>query len=154
MKIIVDSREKWTQPGSTDTHISRHLDKAGVPWVVQKLDVGDYMLEGGNVSVDRKKSLDELAHNLLNRSDSHRFWREVRRAKEQKITLIVLCECGGKVKEISDLVGWKSKYSGVTGRRLMDEVFRCHISYGVGFLFCDRRSTGRRILEILQGGEE
>jgi len=145
---LFDTREK------KNAHIKAYFDKHKIPYKEVALSVGDYMLEGGHISIDTKRSLDELAHNLLNRSDSHRFWREVRRAREQKITLIILCECGGKIHEISDLAGWKSKYSGVTGRRLMDEVFRCHISYGVGFLFCDRRSTGRRILEILQGGEE
>lgn len=140
---LFDTREK------KNAHIKAYFDKRKIPYKETALSVGDYMREGGHISIDTKRSLDELAHNLLNRSDSARFWREVRRAREQKIQLIVLCECGGKIHEISDLVCWKSKYSGVTGRRLMDEIYRVHIAYGVGFLFCDRRSTGRRILEIL-----
>ena len=150
MRIIVDSREKWTQSGSTDTHLSAYFARHGIDWTVQKLDVGDYQIEGDpSVSVDRKKSLDELATNLLNRSDSCRFWREVRRSYTQGAKLIVLCECGGQYKTVNDLKAWKSKYSGVSGRRLIDEIVRCERAYGVQFKLCDKRSTARIIIELL-----
>ena len=64
--LIVDSREKWTQ-GNGDNHIRRAFDKAGIDYVVRKLDEGDYMMEGGTVTVDRKQNLDELSTNLLNK---------------------------------------------------------------------------------------
>lgn len=148
--LIVDSREKWTQSGSADTHLSSYFDRHGIQWEVRKLDVGDYQIEGDtSVSVDRKKSIDELATNLLNRSDSCRFWREVRRAYAQGTKLIVLCECGGKYHGINDLIAWKSKYSGVTGRRLVEEIIRCEHAYGVQFRLCDKRSTARIIMELL-----
>ena len=150
MMVIVDSREKWTQPGSTDRHIPDYFDRHGIEWEVRKLDVGDYQIEGNpSVSVDRKQSLEELSRNLMNRADSSRFWREVRRAFAQGIRLIVLCECGGKYKTVNDLAAWKSKYSGVTGRRLINEMVRCEYAYNVHFRFCDRRSTGRLIIELL-----
>lgn len=152
MKVLVDSREKWTQPGSTDRHIPDWFVKHGIDYEVRKLDVADYMIEGQpDLRVDRKKSLDELATNLMNRNDSARFWREVRRAHEQKIKLVILCECGGKVKTINDVPKWKSKYSPVTGRRLVDEMIRLEYSYGIVWRFCDKRSTARRIVEILSG---
>lgn len=152
MKIIVDSREKWTQPGSADRHIPDWFVKHGIDYEVAKLDVADYMIEGQpGIVVDRKKSLDELATNLMNRSDSARFWREVRRAHEQKIKLVILCECGGKVKTINDVPKWRSKYIPVTGRRLVNEMIRLEMAYGVVWRFCNRRSTGKRIVEILSG---
>lgn len=150
MKVCCDSREKWTQPGSTDRHIPDYFDRHGIEWEILKLDVGDYQFEGDpSVSVDRKKSLDELSTNLLNKSDSCRFWREIRRAHSQGTKLIVLCECGGKYRSVNDLTAWKSKYSGVTGRRLINEMVRCEYAYGVTFKFCDRRSTARLIIELL-----
>ena len=85
----------------------------------------------------------------MNRADKSRFWREVRRAREQGIKLIVLCEHGGKIKTIKDIAGWSSPYSPVSGRALMDEIYKCHISYGVEFLFCSKKSTGKRIVELL-----
>lgn len=153
MKVIVDSREKWTQPNSTDTHISAYFDRHGIEYEVRKLDVADYMIDGHpEVVIDRKGSLSELATNLMNKKDSSRFWREVRRAHEQGAKLIVLCEQGGKIKSINDVPLWKSQYSPVTGRRLIDEMIRLEYSYGVVWQFCSRRSTARKIVEILSEG--
>lgn len=147
MKIIIDTREKKCD------HIKAYFDKNGIDYEVKKLDVGDYQIEGNpKLSVDRKQNLSELSHNLLNREDHSRFWKEVRRANETKTKLIILCEHGGQVKSIKDVALWRDKYSGVSGRRLMDEIYRVHISYGVEFLFCDKRCTGRRIVELLTEG--
>ena len=150
--LIVDSREKWTQPNSTDTHIKKYFDRHGIQYEVRKLDIGDYMYDGGKISVDRKQSLGECAVNLMNRQDSSRFWREVRRAHDGGIQLVVLCEHGGQIKSINDVPKWKSKYSPVTGRRLIDEMIRLEMSYGVIWQFCSKQSTGKRIIEILSGG--
>ena len=150
MKLYVDSREKWTQTNSTDTHIRDYFDRHGIEWEVRKLDVGDYQLDNNpHIVVDRKMSLEEASRNLMNRSDASRFWREVRRAHEQGIQLVVLIESGRAVKNINEVVRWKSRYSPVTGRRLIDEMIRCEMAYGVVWRFCDKRSTGRRIIEIL-----
>lgn len=144
MKIIIDSREKKCD------HIKKWFDKHGIEYEVKKLDVGDYQIDGNTViSVDRKQNLAELSKNLMNKADHSRFWKEIRRAKEQNIKLFILCEHGGKIKSIQDVAQWHDKYSGVSGRRLMDEIYRTHIAYGVEFLFCDKRCTARRIVEIL-----
>lgn len=151
--LWVDSREKWTQPNSTDTHIKDYFDRHGIEYEVRKLDVGDYIIDGQpNIVVDRKQSLSEVATNLMNRKDSSRFWREIRRAHEQGIQLVVLCESGPSVLNINQVPRWRSKYSPVTGRRLIDEMIRVEMAYGVVWRFCSKRSTGKRIVEIL-GGE-
>ena len=107
------------------------------------------MLEGNDtISVDRKASVDELASNMLNRNDHARFLREAKRAADSGIKLIVLRETS-KYKSIPDLATWRSKYSGMTGRALMDAVYKTHIAYGVELLFCPKISTGRRIIELL-----
>lgn len=144
MKIIIDSREKKCD------HIKKWFEKNGIEYEVKKLDVGDYQIEGNTaISVDRKQNLVELSKNLMNKADHSRFWKEIRRAKEQNIKLFILCEHGGKIKQIQNVALWNDKYSGVSGRRLMDEIYRTHIAYGVEFLFCDKRCTARRIVEIL-----
>ena len=144
MKVIIDSREKKCD------HIKSWFEKTGIEYEVKKLDVGDYMLtDNPKISVDKKQNLSELSRNLTNKADHSRFWKEVRRAREQGIKLYILCEHGGKIKSIQDVAQWHDKYSGVSGRHLMDEIYRTHIAYGVEFLFCDKRCTARRILEIL-----
>lgn len=148
---MVDSREKWTQTRPHDYNsIGGFLDRKGVPYRVEKLDVGDYMMEGGTVTIDTKQDLEELSRNLMNRADHARFLKEVRRANASGIHLVVLCRHGGKIKSIRDVANWKSKYSPVTGRALMDEIYRVHISYGVDFLFCTKQGTAKKILEILK----
>jgi len=154
--LIVDSREKWTQAGrfrKPDTHISAYLERHGIPWSVRKLDVGDYMLEGGSVTVDRKQGLEEVSRNLLNPADKKRFWNEVRLAHRMGIKLVVLVE-DSKHKAPSEILGWRSAYSPVTGYALFRQMERLRLSYGVEFVFCPKRSAARRILEILSGGQE
>lgn len=146
--IICDSREKKNQ------HVLRYFDVHNIPYRIQKLDVADYMLEGmDGFAIDRKQNLSELSTNLMNRKDHARFWKEVRRAKEAGMRMVVLCEHGGKIRSVQDVAGWQNPYSGVSGRALMNEIYRVHIAYGVEFLFCDKRSTGKRIVSLLRDAE-
>jgi len=148
MTIYRDTRDK---AGKHD-NVDNYLLKCGHEIVCRKLDVGDVMAEGvPGVSIDLKRNLGELSKNLMNRTDHSRFYKEVRRAREQGIKLYILCEHGGKVKSIQDVAQWSDKYSGVSGRALMEAIYRCHISYQVEFIFTNKRSTGRRIIEILTG---
>lgn len=144
-RYIFDTRERKNE------HIKEYFDKHGIEYQIRKIDVGDYQIEGKpHISVDRKRSLGELSHNLMNAKDHSRFWKEVRRAREQKIKLFVLVEHGGQIKSIEDVAKWSDKYSGVSGRSLANEIYRVHIAYNVEFLFCDKRSTARKIIEILE----
>lgn len=144
MKIIIDSREKKYN------HIKGYFDKNGIEYEIKKLDVGDYMSpDNPTITVDRKQNLSELAHNLTNKEDHSRFWKEVRRAREQGIKLYILCEHGEQIKSIKDVSSWNDQYSGLSGRKLMNEIFRVHIAYGVEFIFCSKRQTAKKIVEIL-----
>lgn len=154
--LIVDSREQWTQSGrfrKPDTHISAYLERHGIPWAVRKLDVGDYMLEGGSVTVDRKKDLEEVASNLLNPADRARFWNEVRLAYRLGIKLVVLVEDSTHQGK-EDIRGWKSSYSPANGAALLRQMERLKHSYGVLFYVCHKRSTGRRIVQLLSGKDD
>ena len=148
--LIVDSREKWTQRGSKDKHLKNYFDRHGIVYRVEMLDVGDYMIDGGSVSVDRKKDLDELAKNLTNKVDHARFMREVRRSFESGIRLVILVEHRG-INCTQDILRWRSKHSGVSGIAVVREMFRLEMAYRVKFEFCDPRSTGSRIMGILTG---
>ena len=144
--IYTDSREKKNE------HVLEYLTQEGVPHEVRKLSVGDYMDSSRpGLSIDRKRNLEEISGNIC--TSDGRFWREVRRAHDEGVKLIVLIEHGGKIKSIQDVPKWRSKYSRVTGDMLAREMYRIHIAYGVEFLFCDKRSTGRRILELLRSNQ-
>ena len=142
--IIVDTREKkWD-------HIEALFVAWGIPYKVQKLDVGDYVnTDSPGVIVDRKASLDEVAQNLYSK-DSSRFWRELRRASERRIRLIILVEYG-RAHSIEDLKDWKSKYNPyVDGKKLANEMFKCHVAYGVDWRFCKKHMAAGKILELLK----
>ena len=142
--IICDSREK------DNGKILKYFENHNISYRIEAVKTGDYMDSNKmTITVDRKKNLGELAKNLCS-NDQSRFWREIRRSKAEGIKMIVLCEHGGKIHSIKDVAAWKNPYSKVSGRSLMNEMYRAHISYGVEFLFCDKRSTGRRILELLE----
>ena len=143
--IIVDSREKkWD-------HIRAFFDKNDVIYKFpQKLDVGDYFnTEHPTVVVDRKANLQELCTNLSKGEHNIvRFTAECRRAKEQKLKIIVLIE-GTAYRTVREAAAWKSKYSKHTGKWLTDKMFGLTISYDVEWMFCRKNETAQRILEIL-----
>lgn len=151
MIIQVDSREK----AHIIEGIVRYFDDHGIKHFSSKLIVGDYMnLDNPKLVVDRKHNLSELANNLTN--DSGRFMREIRLAKELGIHIIVLCEQGSWIKGIRDVADWHNPMQGkipyaISGKDLMERIYRVHIAYDVDFLFCDKRTTGRRIAELLGG---
>lgn len=141
--IIVDTRErKWD-------HVRAFFDRTDVRYEIHKLDYGDYMIPGGSVSVDRKQHLEELAANLCTK-DQRRFWSELRNAKKHGIQLVILCEHGAKYKEPRDVIPWRSKYTNITGQQVFRAMFQAAAAYGVKFEFCEKRRTGRRIVEILE----
>lgn len=132
--------------------ILQYFEDHKIPYTEQKLETGDYMESGRmDITIDRKQNLGELLKNMCSQ-DKSRFWREIRRAGKEGIRFIILCEHGGSYKDIKDVAGYKDKYSKVSGRELMNRMHAAHIAYGVEFLFCDKRSTGRRIVEILGCG--
>ena len=146
MKIIVDTREK----SGAIQRILRTFDRAGIEYCRRALKTGDYMLEDfPGVVIDRKQNLEELSKNLTNSKDRSRFWREVRRAYNNNIKLVVLCEHGGQIKCVEDVRKWRDKYSGVPGRILAEKMQQLQMAYGVDFVFCDKRVTGKKIIEIL-----
>lgn len=142
--IICDTREKENQ------RILQYFETNHIPYIEQKLDTGDYINpDKKNIVIERKKDLGELLKNMCS-SDKIRFQDEIRRAHEAGIRFIVLCEHGGQYKTIKDVVNYKSRYSKIPGRVLMERMYAAHIAYGVEFLFCDKRSTGRKIVELLE----
>lgn len=141
--VIVDSREKKWE------HIKSYFEQNEIPYIVRKLDVADYQIEENErLVIDRKQNLDECCTNLCSK-DTSRFWREVRLAKERGIKMIVLVEHSRNYKSIKDVINWKSRYTRVSGKQLMEEMYRVHIAYGVEWLFCSKKETGKRIMEIL-----
>ena len=122
-----------------------------------KLDVGDYMTDPpGRVSVDRKQNLGEVVGNVC--QQHKRFTAECLRANEAGIKLIFLVEHGGQIKTLEDVQSWnnprlKEHPLALTGMRLYKIMLTMQNKYGIEWLFCDKRCTGKRIIELLPNGE-
>lgn len=150
MIIQIDTREK----ARAISKIIKKFDEQNIKHISSKLVVGDYMnIQNPMVVIDRKQNLSELSSNLG--SDKSRFYREIKLAKELGYKMIILCEHGGSVCTISDVANWNNpilkKYpNAITGRDLMERIYRVHIAYGVDFFFTDKRNTGSKIIELLR----
>ena len=155
LKIIEDTRQKESKHDNIGIYLSKmriHLER-------KKLQCGDYMIDGNNaVSVDTKQSLSEICMDLG--SEQSRFRREMIRANELGIKLIVLIE-DGRYKNICDVQKWKNPNFNkskicMSGKELAKRMRRSEISYGVSFKFCKPEKTGECLLSILlseKGGD-
>ena len=151
MVIQIDSREK----SHAITRILAEFNQQGVQYFVSKLPVGDYMnLDNAKLVIDRKQNLQEICGNVIQQRS--RFVAELERAKRYGIKLVILCENGGEIKCLQDVVNWvnprlKESPLAVSGERLFKILTALSKKYDVDVLFCDKRSTGKRIIEILSG---
>ncbi len=149
MTIQVDTREKARAIKS----IVAEFDRRGINHFSSKLYVGDYMsLDNPRLIVDRKQNLLEVCTNVC--GDHERFRSELIRAKRNGIQLVILIEHGDGIRTLEDVIFWenprRAKFEKATsGETLYKILSTIRRKYGVRFEFCDKRETGRRIIEIL-----
>lgn len=154
MVIQIDTREhKWER-----ARIEMQLNKLGVKTISSKLYVGDYQsLDNPRVVVDRKKDLQELCGNVCQQHE--RFRNELLRALDAGIKIIILCEHGDDIRSLDDVYFWdnpriKKSPKATTGAALFASLSTIRDRYNVQFEFCQKSETGRRIMELLDNGEE
>lgn len=157
MILLEDTRNQVGQHKNVEAYCRR----VGIDIVRQCLNVGDYMLPDGKISVDTKADILELSHNIMSR-DHRRFKAECVRAMECGIQLIVLVE---EVPPFGRLDMWEVPRFRTCGRfhqigdpmTLVDPAalrracITMQIKYGVKFRFCTRRQSPARIIKYLKG---
>ena len=152
--IIVDSREK---PKAIERTLEYFRDQE-ITYEVSKLLFGDYMdYNNPGLVIDRKQNIAELAKNCT--VEHERFRRELERAQKAGATLIVLVEQNRykdrdewiQVESISDLIRWSSPHTQIRGEKIYRVLSSWTAKFPLRVEFCDKRSTGRKILEILYG---
>lgn len=152
--LLIDTREK---PRAI-TNIVKYFDRQGINYETTKLLFGDYMdYNHPEVVVDRKQNIAELAKNCT--TDHERFRRELERVKKAGSFLYILVEQNRytdrgetvQVKTINDLMRWSNPHTMVIGERIYRILWSWMSKYPIGVEFCDKRSTGRRILELIYG---
>lgn len=151
MTIQIDTREK----ARAIKQIVSYFDEMGIQHYTSKLYVGDYMsLDNPRVVIDRKQNLQEICGNVCQQHE--RFINELKRAKENGIKVIILCEHGCNIKSLEDVREWvnprlRTSPKAVSGKQLFKILFTIKQKYDVDFVFCDKRMTGYKIVEILGG---
>jgi hypothetical protein len=170
MRIIIDTRER---PQAT-RRIEEEFTRPGINFIRSKLPYGDYMSpDNPDIIIDRKQSLLELCSNVSDvpkkdadgkikkdsdgkpMTDKKRFVSELKGAKEFGQHLIILCEHGGQIHSLEDVQKWKNprlKDSplAMSGLRLYVVLSRLMLTYDFEIEFCDKRQTGKRIIELLK----
>ena len=154
MTIQIDSREhKWEM-----ARIQRQLTAEGCKTIVSKLYVGDYQsLDNPRLVVDRKKDLQELCGNVCQQHE--RFRKELIRAIDAGISLIILVEHGPDVQTLEDVYFWdnprrKGSPKATSGESLYRSLMTIRNKYNVKFEFCTKEETGKKIMELLSNGEK
>lgn len=99
--IICDTREQKNQ------HILKYFEKNNIEYETKKVDEGDYKLEGNDtICIERKGNLDEIMANIT----QARFKRELARAKQKGVKLIVLIENSSDIHLIEEIPEkWKNQ---------------------------------------------
>lgn len=169
MDIQIDSREK----ARAIRKIVKTFDDNGVKHFSSKLLVGDYMsLDNPRLIIDRKQNLQELCGNVCQQHE--RFKRELLKAMDAGIQLIILIEHGKDIKSIEDVYFWKNprkhevqwrtvngkkeRYvassKAVDGNQLYKSLCTIRDRYNVRFEFCEKNDTGKKIIELLSERHE
>ena len=141
LTIIVDSREQATHP-------QKYFEKNKIPYVVRKLDTGDYSVMLGDVTfehdifIERKSGLTELCGNFGTERD--RFTREFTRAKADNAKPFLLIE-NDSVEDVF-LGNYRSK---LPPKSLWSSMCTWMTRYNATIMFCKPESTGKIIYSIM-----
>lgn len=142
LTIIIDSREQRNE------HIRAFFDKNNIPYVVRKLDSGDYSAMLGDMTlehdifVERKNSLTELCGNMGQNRD--RFNNEFTRAKAIGAKPFLLIE--NNTTDDVFLGNYRSQFN---SKSLWASICTWMVRYNTTVMFCDKRNSGRIIYSVL-----
>lgn len=174
MVIQIDSREHEKER----QRIEQQFDALGIQHYTSKLYVGDYMsIDNPRLIIDRKKGIGEIYSNVI--QGHERFVKELIRAKEVGIQLVILCENDDHITELVEVVFWqnprrkryrnytedgKTKWYRLDGKKrvpvvrpplngieLYNRLVTMQNKYNIRFEFCEKSETGKRIVALLGG---
>lgn len=149
MTIQIDTREK----ARAIQLIKAEFQRQNIDTVISKLWVGDYArIDDLTTVIDRKQNLLELASNVIEK----RFHAEIQRAHEHGVKIIFLVEHGPDIKDLIDVLFWDNPRRPespkcISGDHLYKAMTTMTERYGVEWQFCQKKDTGKRIIEILKG---
>lgn len=147
MVLLIDTREQIT------SRLEERLESAGLPWIRQKLDFGDYSAKcdlydlSREVVIERKMNLDELA--MCFGTQRKRFEREFLRAQEAGAKVYLLVENASwdvLHSEDSYKMRCHSRYS---AKAMIASLTAWMARYNMRVIFCNEHNSGKLIKQIL-----
>lgn len=162
--ILEDTRQ---QTGKHD-NVHKWCAAHGIRLMRTKLLCGDYTLPADqSICIDTKYGLSEVYSDLIGK-DHQRFVRELDAARACGIRLVILVEERG-ISSLQDVQHWtnprfakwqrtpkamRSPKPPVPSDQLMRIMESVSWKHGCEWQFCAKSQTGKRIYEILTGGDE
>lgn len=150
--IIADTRQQ------KDLHITAYFDRNGIAWKREKVEAGDYQIEGDfKTIVDTKKDILEICGNLTRSSEHERVKREVQRAKELGCERFVFLVADPQIRFVDEVYTWKrpmnwktKKYRTQVQPATLQKIMQTFAErYGVEFIFCSKLQMGKMEASLL-----
>ena len=105
------------------------------------------------VVIERKKDLNELCCNLFDKKDSEgltRFERELKRAKEQEIKVILLAETEDMHSKILSSKHFRYDKASKVSPKAFNSILRAlQARYNISIEYCNKKDSARLIHDIL-----
>ena len=153
MTIQIDTREKERAISG----IIKEFEKQGVPYIVSKLYMADYMdWDNPRYVIDRKQNIREIATNCT--TEQKRLEAELEKLNEigaHMTFLITQDRIGNKrIKSLEDLILWQPPkgHGTVNGETVFRKLRRWERMYPIDFQFCSKAEAGKVIIKLLRNG--
>lgn len=152
MMIQIDSREK----AKAIEKIICEFQRQEIKYFISKLYIGDYCNpENPFLLIDRKQNIAEIAQNAI--SGHARFKRELQRLDEVDGKMYILIEQdkidGKPITCLEDIILWAPKFGEIMGDRIYRILKSWQNKHNIEYVFCSKKETGKKIVELL-GGEK
>jgi ERCC4-type nuclease len=152
MQIQIDSREK----ARAIEKIVCEFQRQDIKHFISKMYIGDYCnLHNPLVLIDRKQNIAEIAQNAISGHD--RFKNELIRLDSIGGKMFILIEQDKIDKKritcLEDVILWSPKYGDIKGDRIYRILKTWQNKHNIEYVFCAKKDTGKRIIELLQTEE-
>ena len=118
--------------------------------------IGDYhSLDNPRLIIDRKQNIAEIAQNAI--SGHARFKNELLRLDSIGGMMYILIE-EDKINKVpitclEDIIHWVPKHGQIMGERIYRILRSWKNSHNIEYVFCSKKDTGKRIIELLNNGK-
>ena len=152
--ILTDSRQQ------KEMHILKEFDNQGILHIRTNLPSADYMVLRYNhqngmyldysILIDTKKDLLEICSNLCKKSEHERLIREIELGQKLGCKKFIFLIGEDEINSIEDIKKWQSKYTKVTGKKLLKIMITFSKHHNCNFVFVSKEKMGEKIFEIFK----